>query len=195
MLINLYEKKCSEKSDINEHLPTLKKYGQMCEHITEMGVRGGDSTVALLHSNPKKMISYDIKDNYFTIKNYLISESEKIGTDYNFILSDTLKINIEETDLLFIDTLHTYNQLSKELSLHSKNVKKYIIIHDTTLFGYKDEKIYNHASELLKEIKIEKQGLFNAVLDFLDSEGGMEWEILEKFDNNNGLTILKKIKN
>ena len=31
-------------SDINEHLPTIIKYGQECDHITEMGVRGIVST-------------------------------------------------------------------------------------------------------------------------------------------------------
>ena len=48
-------------SDINEHIPTLIKYGQECNHITEMGVRGIISTWAFLGSAPKKMISYDIK--------------------------------------------------------------------------------------------------------------------------------------
>jgi hypothetical protein len=31
-------------SDINEHIPTILKYGQECEHITEMGVRWVVST-------------------------------------------------------------------------------------------------------------------------------------------------------
>ena len=29
----------STPSDINEHLPTLLRYAQECDHITEMGVR------------------------------------------------------------------------------------------------------------------------------------------------------------
>ena len=51
---------CLEPSDINEHLPTLLKYGKECEHITELGIRWVSSTWPLLLSNPKKMISVDI---------------------------------------------------------------------------------------------------------------------------------------
>ena len=49
-------------SDINEHIPTLIKYGHECDHITEMGVRWVRSTWAFLGSAPKKLISYDIQD-------------------------------------------------------------------------------------------------------------------------------------
>jgi hypothetical protein len=34
----------NKKSDINEHIVTMIKYGSKCEHITEMGVRGIVST-------------------------------------------------------------------------------------------------------------------------------------------------------
>ena len=41
-MINLEEKinqLHQTPSDINEHIPTILKYGQECDHITEMGVR------------------------------------------------------------------------------------------------------------------------------------------------------------
>jgi len=48
-------------SDINEHLPTIIKYGQECDHITEMGVRSVLSTWGWLASNPKNgLVSYDL---------------------------------------------------------------------------------------------------------------------------------------
>ena len=59
-LLELYDQKCSEKSDINENLPTLKRYAEECDHVTEMGVRTIVSTYALLMGKPKKMVSYDI---------------------------------------------------------------------------------------------------------------------------------------
>jgi hypothetical protein len=37
----------------------------------------------------------------------------------------------------FIDTLHTGEQLRQELRLHSSRVRKYIVLHDTTLCAYK----------------------------------------------------------
>ena len=50
------------------------------------------------------------------------------NVEYNFILEDTTKVKIEPTELLFIDTDHTYEHLKKELSLHSSKVSKWIII-------------------------------------------------------------------
>jgi len=188
--INLiYENQCSTPSDINEHLPTLLKYANECEHITEMGVRWVSSTWPLLLSNPKKMISYDIVTHPQI--NEVINLSNEYGINYSFIETDVLNIQIESTDLLFIDTLHTYNQLVCELDIHSNKCSKYIILHDTTYFGEVDEIIYEHASNEIKNIETKKQGLWNAVLDFLDTENGNEWEVHERFTNNNGLTILK----
>lgn len=189
-IINKYEEHCNKASDINEHLPTLLKYSKECEHITEMGVRWVCSTWALLLSNAKKIISYDIAkhENIETVLKLV----KKYNINYSFIISDVLNIEIEKTDLLFIDTLHTYNQLTKELELHSEKVSKYIILHDTTTFGYIDEDIYEHASINIKNQKIIKKGLWNAVLDFLNTDKGKNWTILEKYENNNGLTILKR---
>ena len=54
-----YEEKTHLPSDINEHLPTLKFYGEDCETIMEMGVRSIVSTWAFLASKPKKLYSLD----------------------------------------------------------------------------------------------------------------------------------------
>jgi hypothetical protein len=180
-----YNSLCLQRSDINEHLPTLFKYASSCDHITEMGVRSGVSTVAFLYANPKILISIDIiKHNNI---NELEKQSKVENINFNFILGNTLNIVIEETDLLFIDTLHTYDQLSKELELHVDKVKKYIILHDTTSFEHKDEKLKNYTAS-----STGKSGLWLAVQEFLDKNNN--WSIKERFKNNNGLTILEKLK-
>jgi hypothetical protein len=179
VLENIYNKRCEIPSDINEHLPTLKKYAEECDHITEMGVRWVVSTFAFMMGKPKKLISIDInpveKHGIQTID--LISLAKTAGVEFEFVLGDTTEIEIEETDFLFIDTLHTYTQLKKELALHPSKVKKYIGFHDTTTFAQVGE---------YKEV-----GLWPAIEEFLSSNP--EWVIAEKFENNNGLTILKKI--
>ena len=177
-------------SDINEHLETIKEYSSQCKHITEMGVRWVVSTWAFLMGKPDKMISYDIVTN--TQINEVINACNEYGLNFKFIEADVLKIQIEKTELLFIDTLHTYNQLIQELTLHSKNSSKYIILHDTTSFGIKDESIYNHASDIIKSTAETKHGLKNAITDFLITEDGKNWEIHKEYTNNNGLTILKR---
>jgi len=185
-----YEYSKSTPSDINEHLPTLLKYSEECKHITEMGVRGGVSSWALLYSNPEKMVAYDIASNP-SVEN-IINVANESNLNFHFILKDVLTVEIENTDLLFIDTWHTYNQLSSELQLHSNNVNKYIILHDTVSFGFIDESLYDYVSNIVKQIPQEKVGLVNAVQDFLITEKGYNWEIHDVYENNNGLTVLKR---
>lgn len=183
-----FERRKQNVSDINEHLETLHNYGRECNHITEFGSRFGDSTVALLYSSPEKMISYDL------FKSDFIAEID--NKNFSFVQEDTLNISIEETDLLFIDTLHRYFQLYNELGLHAKKVKKYIILHDTETYGIIDEPLYSPLADVKMSQKIlstNKQGLLHAVEDFLnETKEGKNWEIKEQFKNNNGLTILSR---
>jgi hypothetical protein len=177
-LEEIYNEKCNRSSDINEHLPTLKRYSEECEHITEMGVRNIVSTWAFLMGNPKKLISYDINP---INENTVLDVIEGMGIDYKFILDDTTKCNIEETDFLFIDTLHNYNQMKAELTLHGNKVRKYIGFHDTTLFEINGES-YNGTPQ---------SGIWLAIEEFMNENP--HWVLHERFTNNCGLTILKRI--
>lgn len=169
----IYQTLCNTASDINEHLPTLKEYATGCEHVTEFGVRGIVSTWALLMGKPKVMVSYDILP-------INTNGVQPVDTHFSFIQGDTLKVDIDETDLLFIDTLHNYNQLKGELDKHSHKVRKWIIMHDTTTFGINGES-YEGKSE---------RGLWLAVEEFL--KDNTDWILHKRWTNNNGLTILKK---
>lgn len=184
-----FEEHKSKPSDINEHLETIYNLSKECSHITEMGVRWVSSTWPMLLSNPEKMISYDIV-THPQVKE-CVDLAKEYNLNYQFIETDVLKIEIEPTEFLFIDTLHTYNQLISELNLHSKKVSKYIALHDTTHFGRIDEQIYAHASDEIKTKSKSKQGLMTAVEDFVASENGKSWEIFKIYQNNNGLTVLK----
>lgn len=187
MLENIYNNLVETPSDINEHLPTLKKYTEECNHVTEMGVRWVVSTYAFLMGKPKTLVSIDIQSPADAgIDMVKIEEmARNIGCEFTFKLGNTLEINIEQTDLLFIDTWHAYIQLKNELERYHNKVNKYIILHDTTLFESIDEA--NHYNSNLKG---DKEGLWSAVEEFLQIH--KEWELHERYTNNNGLTILKR---
>jgi hypothetical protein len=180
-------------SDINEHLLTLKQYGKECETIVEMGVRTIVSTWAFMAANPKKLISIDFHSpNRFGAnldEVYRLAQENHI--DFEFRLENSLDSVIEDCDLLFIDTWHDYLQLKQELVRHHSKVRKYIIFHDTFTFGFDNETFYGNevtnkfASNLPK-------GLVPAIQEFCSLNS--EWYIHERFANNNGLTILKRIK-
>lgn len=175
----VYLNKCAAPSDINEHLPTLKKYAEECDTIIEMGVRWVVSTWALLAGRPKAMTSIDIDSpNKYKVPIEKLEEiAVSAGINYQFVQADTTKIEIEECDFLFIDTWHVYEQLKKELELHGNKAKKYLGFHDTTTFGMTGETA-GHG------------GLQPAIDEFL--EDNPHWKVKEVFTNNNGLTILER---
>lgn len=175
-LQEMYNNLCNTPSDINEHLPILNKYAQKCSHITEMGFRCGVSTYAFLAAKPNKLFSYDI--NYHESVEQVKKIAKTEGIDFEFIHADVLKIDIEQTDFLFIDTWHTEMQLSKELELHSKKVKKYIGLHDTHTFGQ------------MGEDGVPGHGLNYAIISFI--KNNPSWKEIYKTIINNGLTILEK---
>ena len=172
--------------DINELFPVLREYASKCSHITEMGVRGVFSTYAFLVTKPNKMISYDI----YTSQNIYeaIDVAKKFNIDFKFIEQDVLKTNIEITDMLFIDTKHTRDQLSAELNLHSSKVRKYIAMHDTFTYGKYGEVYDNDGGSHLDN---NVDGLNIAIGEFLATN--KNWKIAFKTDISNGLTILERI--
>lgn len=178
-------------SDINEHIPTILKYGQECNHITEMGVRWVVSTWAWLACAPKKLISYDLYNpsHWGADITPVIDTAKTYGLDFEFRERDILKIEIDETDLLFIDTWHSYDQLKEELKLHSSKVRKYICFHDTTSFEFKDEPLH-HENSWGKETS--GKGIWPAIEEFLE-ENSKTWKLKERFMNNNGFTIIERI--
>ncbi len=168
-----YQDLCLKPSDIYQHLPTLKRYASECDFIIELGVRGIVSTWALLAGHPKQMISVDIEEP----KTYggdiweVYDATNAEGIAWEFVKKSSLEIVLPEHDFMFIDTIHEKKQLSQELERHNSKVQKFIAMHDTNLLG--------------------DTGMREAINEFLDAHS--EWEVVEFFENNNGLTVCKRI--
>ncbi len=169
----LYHQACSTPSDVNEHLPTLHALAKECRHVTELGTRAGTSTTALLYAQPEVLVCYD------RVKYAQVDRLRALAgrTDFTFHAKDVLWVEIEETDLLFIDTWHVYDQLSQELALHARKARKYVVLHDTTTFGEVGED-QGH------------RGLWPAVEELL-ARG--EFRVKARYENNNGLTVLERL--
>lgn len=184
----LYEK--TKQSDINEHLETFVKYAKECETIVEMGVRGICSTWAWMMGSPKELTSIDFypPEKFGGNVNEVYRLAKEFGIKFEFRLENTLECNIQDCDLLFIDTWHDYSQLKKELFRHHSKVKKYIILHDTEFFAFKDESLYDDYNNERVENNLPK-GLLPAISEFCMHYP--QWYVYEKFANNNGITILK----
>ena len=199
-LEQIYNVKCSTPSDINEHLPTLRAYSEMCEHVTEFGVREPVSTYGLMFGKPKIMVSYDITpvEKFGVSRDYLKSIAYENGVNYSFIEGDTLSIDIDPTDLLFIDTLHVYGQLKAELWAHQGRIRRFIVLHDTEIDGDRGEilRMGWDARKMAEDTGMKEeellQGMGRAIREFLAKFP--EWVQQSHFANNNGLTVLARVQ-
>jgi len=198
-LYQRYYEKATVPSDINEHIPTLLRYGKECNHITECGVRSVVSSyafaLALKDRQPNKLVQVDLE--WHPNLDMFKKECDREGVQVVFYKQSDLECPMEQTDLLFIDTWHVYGHLKRELTRWNSSVSKYIVLHDTTVDEWEGESIrmrmnVQQQSESsgypIEEIT---KGLWPAVEEFLEEHP--EWTIKERFTNNNGLTILQRI--
>lgn len=175
-LENIYQMCLVHECDTNQLFPTLRKYAEECTHVTEFGVRGVFTTWAFLSARPKRMVSYDIE--YNSNIEGAKKEAGKGGVSFDFRLENTLTASIEPTDLLFIDTSHTYAHLKVELIRHAAQVSKYILIHDTESFGLVGEDSGPGEKQAIAEFLVEHP----------------EWFQKEHLTISNGLTVLERKK-
>ena len=169
-------------SDINEHLDLLKSLADEVNHVTEIGTRTGVSTRAFLASNVT-LRAYDLSLD--TRVKELFKHAKDIGKDVEYIKGNVLDLRIEETDLLFIDTWHCYEQLSAELKLHAPKVRKYIAFHDTQTFGTSSEKFMG---------QLGSNGLLPAIIHYI-IQNPNTWRFKIHRTNNNGLSVIERLNN
>jgi hypothetical protein len=198
---NKYNNLSRFPSDINQHLPTLYKYASECETILETGVRGCVSSWALVYgllnnnSGKKAIILNDISPCNI---DELLARTKNLPIIVQYKWVNNLQLEIPyNVDLTFIDTWHVYGQLKRELDKFSKITNKYIIMHDTTVDEWEGESI-RLRSNIDDQVKFSgfprdeiTRGLWPAISEFLSAHP--EWVLHQRFTNNNGLTILKRI--
>lgn len=162
-------------TDMREHMPTLRSYAAQCAHVTEFGVDDCTSTWGLLAGFPKHMRSYDV------VRKPEVTEVEALAAvasiDFKFIEQSSLVAEIEPTDLLFIDSYHSYTQLKEEFRLHASKVRRYILMHDTVTFGLNDQ-------------DGKSPSLLLAIEHFLAEHP--EWKTAMHYTNCHGLMVLER---
>lgn len=179
-------------SDIVLHLPVIEWFASKCDVAVEFGVREGNSSIALLSGINKKLYSFDIERpsivDVFKTLTWDTPQSVKQGVKWEFIKADSIAQEtvdlVPECDLMMFDTLHTYDQLSKELKLHAHKAKRFLIFHDTYTSGEFD----------LSGPNKEAIGILPAIKEFklkaLDC--GDDWITVYETKANNGLIVLEK---
>jgi len=153
----------------------ITKYMKDCKSYMELGThQGGTASVAML-CKPSRVYLVDID---FTKYNKFLKPLAEKWCDTNnieLIVNQTDSTGfgaINMTDMLVIDSYHHPNHLQKELDMHGRNVKKYIIAHDTSiLHGKMNDSLFQ-------------------VLNAWAAKN--QWKVLERVTKNVGYTVIGK---
>jgi len=172
-LQQIYELR-SKSGNVSGHMEVFKQLASEVDHITDFGFGGGWAASGFLIAKPKIYITYDI-----ALQGVHNDYREMVKDDTNFIAieADTANIEIELTDLLFIDSMHTYTHCKKELTLHGHKVSKYILLHDTVTYGPRGQ-------------DGNAPGLIQAIEEFLLNNS--HWHINKIYTHCHGLTVLER---
>lgn len=162
-------------SEIIEHLNILRRYASVCDSVVEIGTHDGSTAFAMMMGRPNRLHCIDIR-RHPDIE-MLEDAAHDLHVSFEFIESDSLRVSPRETDLLFVDSYHTGSQLIQELAVHGAYVRRYILMHDTEIFGDVGED--------------GGPGLWGAIRSFLMST--TVWRLDWHRENNNGLTCLVRI--
>jgi predicted O-methyltransferase YrrM len=154
--------------DSPQRFDTYQRYAGQVNSIVEFGVYTGLSTCAWLMGHPKKLRSYDITDANLSVLDELKFNADCNQIDFEFALANSLEIDIEPCDLLFIDTVHKYDHCLAELNRHGEKAQKYIVLHDPS----------------------DWPGVFEAVAKYLHQN--RQWHIIEHCNQGSGLLVLER---
>jgi glycosyltransferase involved in cell wall biosynthesis/Tfp pilus assembly protein PilF len=173
-IAELYFSACRADHPLREHLPTLVVLARGCRHVTDVGTGIGLAAAAFLYAEPERLVCLD------SVK---YAEVDRLGmvagrTDFTFRQADVFWDELEQTDLLFLDTWRVEDQLREELRLHAGKARKYIVVHGTTTFDEQGED-EGH------------RGLGPALAEFL---AGGAFRVKERRTEGQGLTVLERVE-
>lgn len=138
-LDGLYEFYKNKPSDFNEHFAKIREFAAKCDHVTELGSR--DYGVIPLAAGCRKTVrSYNSATDGSAFWRLEAVTKEVDGLDVVIRHDPANQVVLEETDLLFVDNAeHNAAAVGGLFRLHIDKVRRFIIVHDTELFGAKGD--------------------------------------------------------
>lgn len=158
--------------DLNLHIPKLAELASQVSHVTEFTERR-ESTIGLMGGKPEKLVSYNTE-----AEDLVLANAVKI---HPWMLVQNKRVQevpeIEDTDLLFLDSASTYAGLMQEFQKYAKNVKRWIVMHDTISYGMSGSD--------------GGPGKIQAIREFL--KANRDWFVYWHTDNQYGLSVLGRL--
>lgn len=156
----------NDRDDIKELLLLIEKYSAKADFILEIGPEFGNGSTRAFNNvmskrtgNNRLYITVDIVDNIYP-------ECRPSEPYWHFVLGDSRELSTvkkvqkickgRKADIIFIDTIHNYDFIKKELPLWAELADKKTVwlFHDTWMLGN-----YNRMTDAIKEFS-EESGLW-----------------------------------
>lgn len=149
-----------------------------CDSYMELGSHQGASAAAACLTNPKSVTMIDIDLHRWRPFEQIFQtycDENNITLNAREISSVDPKTT-QTVDLLLIDSYHHPRQLIAEMNLHMKNVRKYLVVHDTSIINRRpDDSLYQVLEAYVSGIN--------------------PWRIIERGTTNVGYTVLENTLN
>lgn len=187
-LEDLYAQYCRGKTAIAAHLPRLRALADGCDLAVEFGVKKGASSTALL-LGAQQVYSYDVIETPEAV-----ALAQLAGDRWIYRIADSRTAFVPDCELLFIDSLHTFDQVAAELKHAAYSVRKYLIFHDTITFGSIGAK--GESGEQLWQyqrghsIPFEALGIRPAIDELMIRDPS--WRIAAHYTDSHGLLVLER---
>jgi glycosyltransferase involved in cell wall biosynthesis len=175
-LEDAFQASATTSPDFSQHVPTLRDLARLCESAVEL-THHGHGTVGLLAGLADREGT-----SLTTIHEAPCGETDRLvdvagKCSFKKEVGKWTGRSIPKCDLLFIDTRHNAGQLSQELMEHAPNVRKFIVLHDTNIYGEKGDN--------------GGPGLMHAIRGYL-AWSGLRWSVYSHTKEQYGLTVLMK---
>jgi tetratricopeptide (TPR) repeat protein len=169
-----YHAACVAASELSEHLPVLHDLAEECKHITDVGTGRGLAALAFLWAQPDHLVCLDV------VRTLEVEQLQALAgrTKFQFLKAEVLGAELEETDLLFLDTQHDAGQLRAELARHAGRARRYVVLHGTTRHAEQGE-------------TPGQPGLWPVIEEFLRQ--GI-FRLRQRYQNSEGLTVLERVR-
>ena len=160
-------------------LYTLLRFASKCDHVTALTMNSWESTSTFLTAQAKTIRIYNLSAVDPDVTNKLVAASKEIDVDFS--IGPNLG-EIEDTDLLYINTPSEGNYRAMELGKYAQNVRKYIVLPNTVVHAHR-------ASDNIKLAEgVKPIGMIFGINHFLQTNDN--WFILEHDEVAPGITVL-----
>lgn len=183
-LEQFYEMQCKIKElteypeSISGHHAKLQKLANEkgVKVIKEVGCGVGVTLACLAFATPERLIAVDRLSKVFAPYQRLFEKHAlENGYEFEFKRADSLdSAEVEQCDLLHLDTIKNPHQITRELSIHSGKVAKYIVVPGTANCG-------------------RESGVLAGIAKFI-TYMDQNWQIVEHSPHRRGYIVLKRVK-